>query len=161
MVTAPSGAVSGLLCTTAATTVQPVPLLVRYIRLSNVTTTDSLWCGKVGLYASSADAAADAGSSTTNAVYAARATATVTASAASSIVGTASGICGATSWAYQATTNYFKLQVPTLATNQSSFVTIDLGSAYAAYELSGMFLRLAICDLVQLRRGLRDRVGLD
>ncbi len=69
-VTAPSGAVSGLLCTTAATTVQPVPLLVRYIRLTNVTTTDSLWCGKVGLYASSADAAADAGSSTTNAVYA-------------------------------------------------------------------------------------------
>ena len=147
-VTAPSGAVSGFICTTAATTVQPVPLLVRYIRLSNITTTDSLWCGKVGVYSSSSDAAADTGSSTTNAVYAARATATLavnTVNAASSIVGTASGICGATTWAYQGTTNYFKLQVPTLSTVQSSYVTIDLGASFAVYEMSGLFLRLAIC----------------
>jgi hypothetical protein len=143
-VTSPYG-VLGPLLGAATTVTASAPLRVRYIRLSNVTTTDSLWCGKVGLYASSADAAADAGSATTNAVYAARATATMTVNTASSIVGTASGICGATSWAYQATTNYFKLQVPTLATNQSSFVTIDLGSAYAVDELSGMFLRLAIC----------------
>jgi hypothetical protein len=167
-VTAPSGAVSGLICTTVATTVQPIPLLVRYIRITNITTTDSLWCGKVGLYSSSEDAAADTGSSTKNVVYAARATATVTvngylndANQASSIAGTSASICGLTTWAYQDTTNYFKLKQPPLSTIISSYVTIDLGASFAVYEMSGLFFRLGICGGDVPYSRLRCQVSAD
>jgi hypothetical protein len=167
-VTAPSGAVSGLICTTVATTVQPIPLLVRYIRITNITTTDSLWCGKVGLYSSSEDAAADTGSSTKNVVYAARATATVTvnsfwndASQASSIAGTSASICGLTTWAHQDSTNYFWLKQPPVSTIISSYVTIDLGASFAVYEMSGLFFRLGICSGYVPYSRLRCQVSAD
>jgi hypothetical protein len=134
---------------------------VRYIRLTNITTTDSLLCGKVGLYASSADAEADTGNATTNFVYAARATATVTVSAASSIVGTSASICGLTTWAYQDSTDYFRTLQPTLSTTQSSYVTFDLGSSYAPNESSGLFLRLATCGGSVPYSRLRCQISAD
>ena len=68
---------------------------------------------------------------------------------------------GATTWAYQASNNYFQIQMPSLSTVQSSYVTFDVGSSFAVYELSGLFFRLGISGGGSAYSRLRCQVSAD
>jgi hypothetical protein len=119
-------------------------LLVRYIRLQNISTTDGFSCGKVGLYTSSTNASNDNGTSLSNVIYSAKNTASVTVGYNGQKFGASNDICGQSTWSYQSSSNYFMI-MSNANTHYSSIVTFDLGSTYEVTEQSGLFLRLAIC----------------
>jgi hypothetical protein len=102
-------------------------ITVRYIRLAF---TEEVWWSKMGLYTSSANAAADV----SNVIYAARTSGAIMTSGAVHINGTAASIFGQTTWG--STYDYIWLK------NASSFVTLDLGAGNATSEGSGLFFRI-------------------
>ena len=157
------GVVGSFIVTSSPVTVRPPPLRIRYIRLVNATTTDSITCSKIGIYPSESDANADNGNSTNNVVYAARNVATITLGNYMTVVGTALNILSATSWAYSST-DYINLKMPQTTSLQNNvwtpMATFDLTSAYAIYEFeSELFIRFSICGGTNSR--LRLQVSAD
>jgi hypothetical protein len=143
--------------------VAPPSLLVRYVRITEINTSVggvSIFGGKLGLYSSKTDADADTGTSTANKFYAGRAAATNSqivfyhssngyTPPVSVFYGTASQFYGATTWAYQASSNYMQIDKYSGSTSfgnnwgQSNMIWFDLGAANAASDL-GLFFRFGI-----------------
>jgi hypothetical protein len=117
-------------------------LSVRYIRITNITFAScEIWFGKMGLYTSASAAAADAGSSSDNWLYAKRAG--VSLQVEGGVLGsTALANLSLTDWNPRDGADYVWLKRDT-----PSRLTIDMGAGNMISESGGLFFRLGCVSM--------------